>query len=389
MQWYKNIWQPKRLHVVIIDIRQGDRSYNVYTVSKKDLQNLTPVEHKRFTSFTDVITACGKNTPYCLHLFGTGILSRKINFTPSFQNDLIVSGNKEDFAFTSYNDGVEVACSFFRKDLLQEELELVKEQKLYVHSTTSGMVPGFTLLENEGISFDFTIGLDQGRIVDFNKSDTAKDKELWKGQFYSRNVFIALAVVNSCLNEDEHFSMPDVELISKSKDEFYQFNQFRTYGIGVVGVILFALLGNYFYQNHLNDVIAQLETDLSLQNENLSLMDRLDQEIIRKKQLMQDAGVGSSRFISYYLDEIGVSVPGDIKLTDLIVFPVEGKLKNKKKVEILKNRIEVSGVTNGNIILDDWIEKLDRNEWVISIELVNYQKDKNGAATFKLTLITK
>ena len=65
-----------------------------------------------FDSLEELVKFYGKSTPYHLHVLGTGVLSRKISNAPNFKEDLIISGNLEDFNFTTYNDGQSIVASF-------------------------------------------------------------------------------------------------------------------------------------------------------------------------------------------------------------------------------------------------------------------------------------
>ena len=67
-------------------------------------------------------------------------------------------------------------------------------------------------------------------------------------------------------------------------------------------------------------------------------------------------------------------------------FPVVDKLKDKQKVEVDSRRIWIAGSTKGNEILDDWIEKMDRFDWVKSIELLNYLKSTDEWAEFEIVI---
>ena len=126
--------------------------------------------------------------------------------------------------------------------------------------------------------------------------------------------------------------------------------------------------------------------DLSVHTENISMLDRLSQEKQRKEQLIGSAGVNASSFLSYYMDEIGVSVPKSITLSDMTVFPVVGKLKEKQRIEVDQKRIWIAGITKDNEILDNWIEKMDRFGWIKSIELLNYLKSTDDWAEFELQI---
>ena len=68
------------------------------------------------------------------------------------------------------------------------------------------------------------------------------------------------------------------------------------------------------------------------------------------------------------------------------VFPLTENLKEKRKVEIDQSKIQISGWTSSNVVLDDWIETINREEWVKSVELINYQKINDKDALFNLII---
>src|SRR5690606_10658990 len=139
--------------------------------------------------------------------------------------------------------------------------------------------------------------------------------------------------------------------------EFKEYRKFKMLGIAGVSLILVLLVGNYFYLNSLNQEVADKEAELALNNSNLTILSQLEQEEIRKQQLLLTSGVAANHFVSFYLDKIGESVPKEIRLSEMIVFPLKEKLKDKRKVDVDQKKIEISGWTSDNVVLDDWIEQ--------------------------------
>ena len=66
------------------------------------------------------------------------------------------------------------------------------------------------------------------------------------------------------------------------------------------------------------------------------------------------------------------------------IFPLKERLKQKRKIEIDQESIEIKGFTNSSTILDDWMEKMNRFDWVERVELLNYSKLGEIQAEFKL-----
>jgi Tfp pilus assembly protein PilN len=243
-----------------------------------------------------------------------------------------------------------------------------------------------TLAEEEKITFDFDIARRNDKIEQFGRAEQSAEKAYWRNQYWRKEEMLALGLAKQIKNPTPEYLKHGDEYCSEGKENFSQFNQFKIYGISVVSAILLGLIVNYFYQNHLNQRVAQLEDDLSIHNENLAMLDRLNQEKMRKEKVVMSAGVTSNHFLAFYMDEIGKSVPKNIRLSEMKVFPVAGKLKNKQKVEVEKDQISIIGVTKGNVVLDDWIEAMNRFDWVQSVELLNYLKDGEDIAEFELIM---
>ncbi len=255
--------------------------------------------------------------------------------------------------------------------------------KLFLIGISCGFAPIGVLIENESsLSFDYHIAKEKDHFVHLQRLETPVLNQYYSGEFLSRKDFFALAIGKSIFEKLASFECFYRE---ETYSEFKEYSKFKKIGIVSLSFIFLLVVFNYFYLGSLNNRIAEKEAEIALNNSNLSLLERLNQEEIRKKQLAMNSNTNTTYFISYYLDEIGKSVPNKIRLSEMYVFPLSQKLKEKRKVELDKTRIEISGWTNDNIILDDWIEKLDRQDWIKSVELIHYHKS-NDEAEFKVII---
>jgi Tfp pilus assembly protein PilN len=244
------------------------------------------------------------------------------------------------------------------------------------------------LEENDDISLDYIIRKKNNFIESFTRNENKSENTLFKEEFVTEKQVVAAAICAYLQHPIEGFDFcwtPEEQ--KKTRDEYRQHRKFNVLGVtSLVGILVFVLV-NYFYVNHLNDQIVQLETDLSMSNDNLSLLDQLEQEKMRKEQLIETSGFLGNKFISFYLDKIGKSVPATIYLKNMVVFPAEEKLKEKRKVTVDTKKIEIEGLTNSSVVFDDWIEKMDRFAWVKSVEVMNYTKINESQAEFKLIML--
>lgn len=382
MSKFTQIWHPRSLIVVFLDFGQGS-----CTISAGKIQFGSSVNQvfESFGDLNEVVSHFGKYKPYHIHVLGAGILSRKIESSGAYQQDLIMNGNPNEFLFTTFDDGNNMAVSFCRKALISDYLKQFEAEKWHLYGLSCGYSPICGIIEDESITTEFEIELKNDQIVSFKRSGKVKDKTTWRSEFWTTQSLITESIRMNRASEKK-WIVDGEEDGDASRENVHQYNQFKIVGIGIVGTIFLALIVNYFYQNNLNDQVAQLEMNLSVHTENISMLDRLSQEKIRKEQLINNAGVNASSFLSYYLDQIGESVPKSITLSDMTIFPVVGKLKAKQRVEVNQEQIWVAGITKDNEVLDNWIEKMDRFEWVKSVELLNYLKSTDDWAEFELQI---
>lgn len=379
----QNSWNPRRAVVILLNYSTSGISYAATKVNGK-----SPVSFTSFENLKDLVKKYGKEQPYLLHVNGTGILTRAVENIPNYKEQLIVNGDKDDFYFTTFEAGSRLVTSFFRKSLLAEQIEELKGQKVFLLNVTCGIVPALLHIAEDGkLVFDHEVSLVKGQLESFKRSETTQEQCLVGTRFLSFEEALAESLA---MNLKEPSPLLTGGFSPEEKQAAYQnwvdYSKFRFFGVALVTTILLLLLGNYFYLNRLNQQVADLEVELALNNENLSLMDRLEQEKIRKEQLILTSGINGRSFTSYFIDAIGKTVPSSIKLTEMHIFPLKERLKQKRKVEIDQENIEVLGITWSSSVLDDWMEKMNRFEWVDRVELLNYMKLDERQAEFKLVI---
>lgn len=375
----------KKVVIVLVDFEKESTNVRACVV-KKDQKEL-PVIHS-FEQLEGVFKYFGKSVPYLFHVTGTGVLNRLTDDILTYQDQLIVNADTNSFSFTSFSDGKQRAVSFVRNDLLKPMLELFEEQKVFLFSLTSGYVPLFLTLKNKQIKSIDTIYLIEyknGQINQFERNSIHLSED--KASVFQK---IAEALAFSIFQYDQSFEQAiEQKELEKNTIEFNYFKRYSTVGTGFVLALLLLVILNFFYQKNLNSKVVSLEEEMLLHSENLNLLDNLKQEKERKSVLVQNSGIKSKYFISFYLDKIASSVPADINLLGVTVFPLKESLKENKKVEFQQTKIEISGNAGGSKIIEFWLESLNRFAWVNSVEVTNFSKTTGSNSTFTLTIWIK
>lgn len=383
MKSWKDIWKPTNYQVIQVHFVQNTVHYDLVNV-KKGLVKSTPIF---FDTLEELIKEIKQTIPVIVHVTGSGILTRLTEYVSGYKEQLIVNGDKDEFYFSSWHDGSRILVSFFRKNLIENLLSHLTEKKVFLLGVTCGIVPVLSLASgNELLTLDYTIQLIDGKFVKVERNEEQIQRTLLRGVFYDRDEVFMKGIYSSLSLKNDSFEQGLAETeVEIQRDNYSQFKQFTVFGITLVFSILFALLGNYFYLNSLNQDIADLEVELTLNNDNLTLFEKLKQEKTRKELLVDNAGVYQKHFLTFYLDKISGTIPSKIDLQELYLFPLKEALKEKRKVELEKLTINLVGTTPTSELLEEWMNKLNRFSWIKSVQLVNYLKSE-GDASFKLLI---
>lgn len=389
MNWTGNIGAPKKYIVVSAHYEGGKYTLKAGKVSAA---GETLEAFGTYAEPEEMVKHLGKEHPYWLQLEGTGVLTRLVETDADYKRDLILNADPEEFYFTAVHSESKGVVSFVRTSVAQELIATLEEQKIYLVGVSCGFAPLTMLAETDGmLELDYRLEVRKGHFLQLDRNKEQSSRMIFEGVYRDTHELLALALAKGgCfqrLKQGEEQRVIQAHVFTERLNEYREYRKFKFFGIAGVSLILVLLLGNYFYLNSLNQEIADKEAELALSNSNLSILNQLEQEEIRKQQLVVNSGVSSNHFIAFYLDEIGKSVPKQIRLSEMVVFPLKEKLKDKRKVEVDQKKIEVSGWTSDNVILDDWIEDMDKAAWVQSIELLNYQKMANNDAGFKLIIL--
>jgi Tfp pilus assembly protein PilN len=385
MKLFSSIWNPSKLVVVFLHLRKDGNLLSACQY-KKDGTAMQSLE--TFESVQTMLKKFGSAKAYWLHVEGSGVLSRLVDRASGYKDDLIINGDKDDFYFSSITDGEKSIVSFVRKNTVSAIEEAFKEAKVHLLGLSCGIVPSvLTVGANGLLKGEFELELRNEKILRFERKEQAKEQVICNDRYMSPQDVTGEGIVGSfdACNMVVDFCWTN-ELVKTAKEEYVQHKRFNVFGVGSILCVFLIVLVNYFYINQLNQEVAELEEELSLSNNNLSLLGQLEQERSRKEQLVETSGFTGNNFISYYLDKIGQSVPNSITLTTMDVFPLVEKLKEKQKVSVDTKKVQLSGLTASSVVLDDWIEKMNRFSWVKTIEVVNYSKISDAQAEFDLLL---
>jgi len=370
--------------VILVHLQTEQDKFSIVAGKVRMNQTQTTVDWKTVESAEALIKAFGKHHPYIIHVNGFGVLTRTVENAPGYRESLLVAGNESEFYFTDYTFHGKIAISFVRKSILADFVTTLNQQKVHLHGIFVGPIPIVAGKEHYELrQSEYEVSIKNGELIRLDRN--TEDHKIGLLEYIQRNLDAALYKTPV-----EHYrqGMED-EVLDAAKSQYREYLRFVYLGLGITGFFLIALISNYFYVNHLNQKAADLEAEISTYGPNFSMIDQLRQEKNRKLMLIENSGIQSKHYISFYLDEIGQSVPSAITLSLLEPFPLKEPLKPKKKLEMEMQIIRIKGQCNNSQVLDDWMEALEKKEWMQGVELMNYARQGEALAEFELKLNIK
>ena len=147
------------------------------------------------------------------------------------------------------------------------------------------------------------------------------------------------------------------------------------------------LLSNFLLFNHYYEKNTELETGLIHNQDQNGSLKALQKRILLKEKRLETILNSKNSKTSYYLDELGKSIPNSIYLSDIQYQPLSKPVRNDKEIELVKNHLQISGVTNDRIQFTVWSDNLEMQKWVNRVEIMDYEYLSKSSANFTIKVI--
>lgn len=335
-----------------------------------------------------------RQVPVYVLFNGKGIISRKVEWGISLQNESILeavfpNARTEDFLISKQDAQGATWASLARMETIREHCETIRKKKVFI--TGIGCGPQFVssiiryIKETEfstGHAKIINAGNEGLSICSENSIEDRiriNDEESEAG--YAPLLGFGFSV------EDAELGMPE-EIKNENKEFKYylkSFNLLKNFLIIIFGLLL---INFYFFQTY-NEKMVRYESEVNRNTGLLAEYDTLKNEFDRKVSYLNEAGLMGKHSLAYYADQLAISVPADIALKKLDIFPVAGGKDEGEGVRIKKDTIQINGIAGSPISVNDWLNDISKLKWVKNARIMNYNKNKGEEAGFELILSVK
>lgn len=375
---------------VIGVLNSANKQEFCYAILSKENNEILVKSYQSNITAKDALNEIDKNIPLIFNFIGTGIVYSKE------ENDFILNNNPDNYYVSKYNGENDLQfTAFSRKDKVDTFINDFIANKYYVLDVYIGIMPiNLVYLK----LFKTDISIDDVELIYDEKdcTDFIKLKEPYQSTVVIENeekISLELLLFAIGLN----YFFPSLKLnnqfennqIEQHKSDFKYKKQFDAITKIGFAIFLFILILNFAfkaYATHRIDKITHLVSKTTAyQNE----FKYLENEKNRKSTLLKMTGFLNPNFLSFYLNEIGVSLPQEITLKNIGVLPIENQITKDKRIKIADRKISISGSTLTNKAFNKWLENLREKKWIHKIDIQNFNQKQSNTANFKLEIILK
>ena len=325
------------------------------------------------------------NTDQVLSKTLNGVYSEQKAITEAFPNL-----NSSDFYYEVYATHTKTFVAIGRKDYINNLLELYKAEEFNCIGFSLG---NLTITQLKSIvDVDFLETSNSSITFVENELETIKPLTNSSEKEYTLNGLdltnfdvLPLSGIISYYTQQNFTESNFTEVNTKLHGDFKQERIFKTGLVIGLTFIFISLLVSFLFLSHysakMNTISSELELNKTYKNSLLQLTD----EVNKKERLVTDFSLSSSK-ASWYLDHLGNALPSSITLTDLQFQPLQKSIKKDKSILIEENMILVKGTSTNNEDFSNWMNLLEKLDWVEKSTIREYGTDKKLATEFELEL---
>ncbi|PCI07784.1 MAG: hypothetical protein COB73_07760 [Flavobacteriaceae bacterium] len=352
------------------------------------------VDSESFEILENALASLKKGQHVFVIINNDKVLSKKIEGTHEFNKATSIAFpniKTSDFAIEVLGQKINSFVSICRSSDLQVILEKYATNKINVigyslgNSIVSTLVP---FLETESIqTSNATISFETAQITSITKLETpSEEKSMVNGLEITPKRVLALSGILSYYSNSYNSQTNFKTNTDTLKDNFEQqqiFSKLLKVGLGFV---LIGLLVNFLFFTHFREEISVLSNEQQTTQGFKTTLAKLNNDVIRKRKLASDISSTASSKVSFYIDEVGQSIPKTIVLTQINYQPLQKNLKEFKEILVESNELFIAGTSANSEAFSNWISLLENKDWIEKVAVEDYGVGKKRNISFELAI---
>lgn len=372
--------------------------YNFILLEKKGSLISVLEKKENLSDINELKALIPKDTPVALAVNGRGILHRKLKEEGDeayLLSQILPDAKVQDFYIQKYISGSQLFASVIRKATADTVFKEFLDSGIAVINLSLGpfsvgsILPFMQTTEDTFKLGTYSLTVQAGLLTEFvsNPNPEAENYKIGEEEL-AGTYLIAYSSAVQLFFPAEVRTKVESAVIQHYSSELLAKKKFQLMGKGMLAFFFLIALLNYLLYSHLREDNSLLTESSNRYQQTLTEVTNLQKKIEEKEYFLKRAGWLSFPKASFYSDEIASTVPASVKLTALIVNPLNEKLsKKEKKQHFQSDTILVSGVCSSPVVLNPWMNELKSKDWIKGLTTVDYSFDhKKRTGSFELEI---
>ncbi|MDB9954017.1 hypothetical protein OAD49_00460 [Flavobacteriaceae bacterium] len=338
-----------------------------------------------------------KNQHIVLIVNNEKVLSKTIENKQTDALKLVYSAfpniNLDDFYFEVLSQKGTHFINICRKDYIKTLVDTYAKHHLLILNISLGNHSLSNLVDflNEKIiySSNAKITLENNDILQIEKGSVASESydingsRVTNDQLPSFSGALQPILKNNATNTN--FSTEKKRLVDSYKQTRF-FNLFIKFGgLFILGLLLI----NFLFFNHHFDTVNELEQVSEINQSTKTQIHILNETVSKKQKMIDDLLKNNGSKSSFYSHTIIESLPKTILLSDYHYQPLLRRIKEDTPIELSEDYILVSGSSIGSADFSEWINHLEKIEWIAKVSIIEYRNTNSKKSEFKISILIR
>ncbi len=328
-----------------------------------------------------------KKIPVYFSIGGKGVIHKKVKAEDNVQDQELLSqvlpnaSMKDFYLQQSKIEGFESWVSVIRKDVLDGLIEKIEGLNLFgveLYLGPFAINNTISLLDKMTLSTtSHELIIENNNIIQLDSLGAVSNGEEYniEGEVISSHELISFGTAFNHFVPSAKIIPVSVDKVAQLKEEYLYKNKALIGGFSIVAFFFIVVMANLLIANSYEETHNSLQYQVNSKRQYLVELTKLEKELTTKEQFIQSSGVARASRLSFYTDQIGLSIPTTIQLNQLFINPLEKRINKAEDINFNYNSIKITGTVSRSIELNNWIKSLKEYKWVNEIIIVSFIQD--------------
>ena len=378
-----------------------------FTLNNEDKISLLLVEKKKeglVITKKDRVNYTGKisekwdnKLPFFLTINTNQVIQKEVSSTDASDEKLLHKAfpntNWEDFYFEIWRLKTKSIIAIARKSYLHEIVTNYESQKITIAGISLGICSIADIIDytDEAVlqtNHQLISNQEQEQIISASLQDSVTTYNINSLQIENRQLLAFSGILRLIMNGTVNTG----SIITYSGELYDDYNQktFFVKGLKIaVGALLVILVLNFIFFTHYYKLAQETSETLLVNKSSIEDVNKIKQRIVVKEEKVKNLVGKTTSQSSLIINEIANKVPASILLTELTFNPLVKKIKPEEPIITQEKTITISGTTIANEAFTNWIESIEKLNWVDKVLITHFGKNDTNETVFSIKLTLK